>query len=152
MLATISVVLELLMSWLPNIQLTFFLFILYATTMGFRRSSLIIILHTTVDSLLMGFQVFYYIPMLVGYLLIPTVLFFVRTKKPMVLALLSVLFSLIYSWLFVLATMLVTATPAWEYFLADIPFEILLACTSFISTLWLYKPVSKHFLYLKENF
>lgn len=152
MLATISIVLEEIMTFLPNIQFTFFLFILYSKVLGFKKTSLIIVIHTLIDSLLMGFQVLYFVPMLFSYLLIPSTLSFIKTDNAICLSLLSVVYSLIYCWMFLLATIILTSTPAWEYFIADIPFELLLMGSSFISTLWLYPPLSKQLKRLYTNY
>lgn len=145
-LTAILFVQEQLLSFLPNISFTVFLMVLYAKRLGFWKSSCIIIIHTTLDNLVLGsFNLMFYPAMLIGWLLIPILLhtFFKRVNNPMGLALLGILFSLLYSWIFIIPNILFLEIDFWTYLVADIPFEIILAGSSFISILWLYEPLSK---------
>ena len=62
---------EELLSFLPNIQFTVFLIVLYSKKLGFFKTSFIVIIHTILDNLFMGsFNIIYFPFMLLGWLLI----------------------------------------------------------------------------------
>src|SRR5690554_2598343 len=72
---------------LPNIQLTILLIIVYARAIGIKRTIIIVIIHTMLDSLLWGFDIRYFLPMLVGWLIIPITLgtLFKKVSNPIML-------------------------------------------------------------------
>ena len=134
---------EQLLSFLPNIQLTVFLIILYSKKLGLIRTSIIVIIHVILDNLLMGSFNLLYVPfMLAGWLVIPITLntIFKKCENPLILAILSVAFAFIYCWLFIIPQSLIANAHFKDYLKADLIFEGILAISSFLSTLWLYKP------------
>src|SRR5690554_4722661 len=94
---------EQILSFLPNIQLTVLLIVLYSKVLGLKRTIIIVTIHTFLDNLLMGFNIFYFPFMLVGWLIIPISLntIFKRVNNTILLAFLGILFSFLYSWMFV---------------------------------------------------
>ena len=67
LLATIIFVQEQMLAFLPNIQLTVFLLVLYSKKIGFIRTSIICLIHVVLDNMVMGsFNVFYMPFMFVG--------------------------------------------------------------------------------------
>ncbi len=137
-------ILELSLSFLPNIQLTFLLIMVYSRVFKTKNALIIIFLHVMIDNLVMGsFNIFFVLVMLIGQSIIPITLntIFIKVNKPLSLAILSVLYAFIYSWLFIVPSVLILHIDAKAYLLADLPFEGLLACSSFLSVLWLYKPL-----------
>ena len=147
-LATILFVQEEALAFLPNIQLTVFLLVLYVKKTGWQMTSVIIGIHVFLDSLAMGSLNLVYTPfMLVGWLWIPLLLstIFKRIKDVLPLALLGILFALLYSWTFLIAQAWFYQVNLLAYLMADLPYETLLAISSFLSILWLYDPCAKVF-------
>ena len=103
-----------------------------------------ITVHVILDNILMGTFNLYVLPfMYVGYLIIPLTLktIFKNIGKPLTLGLISILYSFIYSWLFIIPNVILIQSPFIAYLIADIPFEIILSVSSFITVLWLYQPL-----------
>ena len=145
-MTTILFVQEQLLSSLPGIQLTIFLMVLYTKTLGFTKSTLIIILHVLLDNLYMGsFSLMYTPTMLIGWLIIPLTLstVFKKVENPISLGILAMIYSFIYSWLYVIPSYLLFKIDPILYIMSDIPFEIMLALCSFVSVLLLYNPCFK---------
>ena len=145
-LATILFAQEQVLLFLPNVQLTFFLIILFAKVLGLGKTSLIIVIYVFLDNMFMASFNMVYTPfMLVGWLIGPILLntVFKKVNDSFNLALLSILFSLIYCWIYMIPVTMIMRMPLLPYFMADIPFEIILAISSFITTLWLYEPCYK---------
>ena len=95
----------------------------------------------------------YYFPfMLIGWELIPIIVctIFKNTENTYVLAIVGFVCSFIYSWLFIIPNVLLTKVDIMIYFINDLTFEFLLAISSFLSILWLYKPCSKLLLKLVD--
>lgn len=141
-------VLEQLLSFLPNIQLTVFLIVLFSKKLKFLKTIIIVIIHTALDNLIMGsFNIIFFPFMLLGWLIIPIMLstVFRKINSPLCLALLGMLFSFVYCFIMLIPNIIILKVDFLPYFIADIPFELLLALSSFISILWLYKPCSKLF-------
>ena len=145
---------EELLTILPNIQLTVFLLVLYSKKLGCIKTLLIALLHVILDNFVLGsFSVFYTPFMFFGWALIPILLntVFKKVEQPFPLALCGVLFAFLYSWMYVIPTVTILHMNPIHYLMADIVFEIILACSSFLSILWLYNPCAKVFdLYLNK--
>ena len=143
-LATILFIQEQLLSFLPNIQCTVLLIILYTKVLGIIPTSIIVTIHVLLDSIFnASLTPLISIPMLLGWLLIPITLgtIFKNAKKPLILALFSVLYSVCYSVFFLITKWLFLDVNIIAYLISDIPFIILLAGSSFISVLWLFTPL-----------
>ena len=148
LLATIIFVQEQLLAFLPNIQLTVFLFVLYSKKIGFVRTSIICLIHVVLDNMVFGgFNIFYMPFMFIGWLIIPITLntLFKKVESNIVLAFLGIIYALIYSWLFIIPNCFILNVSFKAYLIADFVWELLLALSSFISILLLYDPVSKIF-------
>ncbi|MBE6130458.1 MAG: hypothetical protein E7183_01945 [Erysipelotrichaceae bacterium] len=153
--ACISIVFvqEQLLSFLPNIQLTILLLILYSKKLGLIKTIIIVIIHSFLDCLVTGSLNLYYFPfMLMGWLLIPVIinLFFRKTESVITLSIMGIVFALLYSWAYIIPNVLIpnesiSNVGLINYLAADITFEIILASSSFLSILWLYNPCSKVF-------
>ena len=148
MFTAIVFTVEQVLSGIPNIQLTVLLFILYTRVLGFRKTIIIIILHTLADNLYMGgLNPFVFIPMLIAWSLIPILLstVFKRFKGVVSLTLFAFFFGFIYGWIFIPFTMMVWDIKFIPYLLADLPFEALMGFSGALSVFFLYKPLY-HFL------
>lgn len=145
---------EQLLSFLPNIQLTIFLLVLYSKIFGFTRTSVIIIFHVLLDNLLVGsFNIIFTPFMLMGWMLIPLVLCTVMKKVEniFILSFMGIVFAFLYSWIFLIPNILVYDISVGAYLATDILWEIVLAGCSFLTILWLYHPCSKLLLKLNGN-
>ena len=145
-LTSILFVQEQLLSILPNIQLTVFLLFVYAKSLKLSHSLIIIFIHVILDNLLMGSFNFVYLPfMMIGWMAIPLLLktLFKRVNDNFPLAFLGILFAFLYSWIMLIPQVLLTEVDLYAYWVADIPFEIMLALSSFLTILWLYQPSIK---------
>ena len=145
---SILVVQEQILAFLPNIQLTLFLMVLFSKKLGLIRTIIIITCYTLIDGLIGGpFNIIYIIFMLIGWLLIPVLLctVFKKVQSPLYLALLGVMFAFTYSWINIIPNLILTSATIISYLIADYPFELLLAASSFLSILWLYTPIERVF-------
>ena len=70
---------------------------------------------------------------------------FKKIENNIILALLSMIYAFLYSWIYIIPNTIVYEYSILYYLSADILFEIILAVSSFISVLWLYKPLSNLF-------
>lgn len=148
LLAAIIFVQEEILTFLPNIQLTVFLLVLYSKKLGMKDTLIIVVIHTLLDNLVMGsLNPMVITTMLVGWGLVPILLntVFKKLDDNLSLAFCGILFALIYSWLFVAISTTAFQMNFWTYIKADIIFEIALAASSFLSILWLYNPCSHVF-------
>jgi len=153
-LAVILFIQEQALSGLPNVQLTVMLIVVYTRSVGMKRTIIIVIIHTILDNLLWGFDLRHLIPMLIGWTLIPLTLetIFKRIKKPIGLAFLGIAYAFIYSWLMAIPNILIDKSVFLSYLIADLPFEIILAASSFATTLWLYEPLKKLLFDLDQQY
>lgn len=136
---------EFLLTFLPNIQFTVILIVLYSKILGTKRTLLIILIHVIIDNLLLGsFNIIYFPAMLIGWSLVPILLNTILKKvnSSFSLALVSVLFALLYCWVFIIPSVILSNVSLKAYLISDIPFELILACCSFITVYWLYEPLS----------
>ena len=145
---------EQLLNFLPNIQLTVFLIVLYSKVFKLWKTLIIILIHVILDNIFMSsFSIYYFPFMLIGWSIIPIVLniFFKNNDNPITLAFVGVGCSFIYCFMFAIPQVLIIKVDLIAYLAADLFFEIILALTSFITILWLYKPCAKLLKKLEMN-
>lgn len=144
-MATIMFVLEQILTFLPNIQLTFLLLIVYSKVFKFKNTMLIILIHVILDNLFMGsFNIIYLPFMFIGYSLVPiTICSLKNINSSIHLALISIVLSIGYCLIFIIPNCFILNVEFMDYLILDIPFEVILATSSFISVLWLYEPLVK---------
>ena len=139
---------EQLLSFIPNVQLTFFLLVLYSKKLGIVKSSLIILIYVIIDNLLSGSLSLLFMPfMLIGLLLIPLSLntIFKKVNSNLYLAILGIMYSFIYSFINIIPGCIMFNLTFKEYLINDLYWEIILAINSFITILLLYNACSKIF-------
>lgn len=152
--AAILFVQEQILTFLPNIQLTVFLIVLYSRTFGFKKTTIIIIIHVLLDNLVMGsFNYLNLAFMFLGWLFIPITLLtiFRSIKNSLGLAFLGILYAFVYSWFLIIPGMILQELTFFQYLSGDIIFEVLLAISSFITILWLYEPLHKILSEMNED-
>ncbi len=147
MCTTVLFVQEQLLIIVPNVQFTTMLIVLYVSLFKFRESVAIIVIYIILDNMYMSsFHLLYTPPMFIGWLTIPVVYHTVlrQTKSEVKLALFGLFFGFYYGWVFIPFRMIEFGiTEFWPYLLLDIPFEIIMAVSNFVTILWLYKPLYK---------
>ncbi len=145
MAITIVFVQEQVLMIVPNVQLTVALLVIYARVFSLKENITLIFVYVLLDSLYMGtLNPFYMTPMLIGWSLIPISLhiFLPKTNNEKTLALFGLVFSFVYGWVFIPFHMIQTGIHTWwPYLLADIPFQIVMGVSSYISILWVYQPL-----------
>lgn len=156
-LASILFVQQLALSFIPNVQFTTLLLILYTRVIGFKRTALVVIIHVMIINILSPFGPVLplQIPaMLIGWLLIPILLstVFKKMNSVLSLAIFGLVFGFIYGWLFIPVSVFVLNVPFITYFLADVVFEIIMATSNFLIIFWLYEPLEKLLTELKNKY
>ncbi len=131
--------------FLPNVQFTVLLIILFSSVFTLRESVLMILAYVFLDSLYMGaLNPFTVVPLIVSWMLIPILYNTVlrRTNNEFVLAIFALLFGFVFGWIFIPFNMIQTGimNPL-PYLIADLPFEAIMAGTGFITVVWAYKPL-----------
>jgi energy-coupling factor transport system substrate-specific component len=148
MCAAVLFVQQLALSFLPNIQLSVLLVVLYTRVFGFRKTSLIIIVHVLVTNILSPFGpvIPVFIPaMVIAWMLVPVLLttVFRHVRSALGLALFGLFYGFVYGWVYIPFAVFLTGAPFAAYALMDIPFEILMAISNFTTILWLYDPLHR---------
>lgn len=138
---------EQMLMFLPNIQFTVLLIILFSSIFTFKESVTMILVYVLLDSLFMGaMSPFTVLPLIIGWMLIPisyhTILR--RTENEYILAVFALLFGFVFGWVFIPFNMLQTgiSNPI-PYLIADIPFEALMAGCGFLTVIYVYKPLKQ---------
>ena len=147
-LTTFLLVQEQLLSLIPNVQLTFFLLVLFSRKLNVISSMVICFLYVILDNLIAGSFSLLFIPfMLMGVLVIPFSLntLFKKVESNILLAILGVIYSFIYSWFLIIPGCILFEMDFITYLKGDITYELILAVSSFITILLLYNPCSKVF-------
>ena len=147
-LTALIFILEQALSLVPFVQLTIFLLILYSKKLGVIKTLIVIIVHVLLDNLASGyFNVLFVLFMIIGYSFIPIIINTAAKKveNPIILSLFGIIFSLLYSWIMLIPSCIVFEMEFVECFVGDIPFEIGLLVSSFISVFLLYKPLERVF-------
>lgn len=150
LIALLTVILflqEQILSFIPNVQLTVFFFILYSKKLDFVKTILIGIIYVILDNIIGGFNLLFLPFMLLGWLIIPMLIntVFKKVESNIYLALLGILFSLIYSWINIIPGCIMFNMDFITYLKGDLIWEITLASSSFLTILLLYNPCSNLF-------
>lgn len=150
MAVTILFVQEQLLMFLPNIQFTTLLVILFVTVFTFKESLVMIGVYVFLDNLFLGGLNPVYTPaMLIAWSLIPVLWHTVLRKTTHVrtLAFFGLVFGFLYGWVFIPFTMIqVGIHDIRPYLLADLPFELMMAGSNFVTILWLFEPLRAVFM------
>ena len=149
MFAAILFIQEEALTFIPNVQLTVFLLVLYSKRLGFIKTVIIIVIHVFLDNLVMSsFSLVWTPAMFIGWLLIPIVIctIFRKVENFIVLAIAGAILSFTYCWCFVVPNYLVMHINPLKYLASDILFELILATSSFVSILFLYIPCKQIFI------
>jgi hypothetical protein len=142
---------EQVLAFIPNVQLTVFLLILYTRLLGGRKTFFIALLHTIMDNIYNGTLLAHMvIPMAMAWSFIPLTLstIFKRFKSSFSLTIFAFVFGFVYGIIFIPFSVYTYGYKPWAYFMADVPFEFMMAISGALSVALLYQPV---YLLLKEE-
>lgn len=143
-LTTILFVQEQVLTFIPSVQFTFFLIILYGAIIGLGYGSIIVVIHVLLDNLYMSsFTIFTIGPMLIGYEITLLCGYLLKNKSEWIIALASALCAIIYAALFIPVNIIVYNIDPIAYIIADIPFDVVLVCCNVFCVILLYKPMYK---------
>ena len=156
-LAAILFVQEQILFFLPNITFTMLLIVLYSKKLGCFKTIFINLVYVLLDNIFGGafnllFVVFMFISWSITPILLNTV--FKKVNNNILLSLLGILFSFLYSWVLIIPGCIVFNTDIISYLKMDIAWEVVMATSSFLTILFIYEPLSKLFdkiLFLKED-
>lgn len=156
-LASVLYVQQLALFFIPNVQFSTLLIVLYTRLFGFKRTMFIIIIHIIVINLFTPFgpvMPIHLVSMFIGWSIIPVVLttVFRRANSALALAFLGLFFGSAYGMAFIPATVFVLNSPFLPYLIADIPFQVIMACANFITIMWLYDPLKKILIEQKKKY
>ena len=144
---SIIIVQEYALMFIPNVQFTVLLIILFSSVFSLKEGLIMVFVYVLLDNLLMGtMNVFYIIPMLLAWSIIPIIyhIYLKRFEGELHLSLFAFIFGFIYGWMFIPFRILQFGiTDFRPYLIADLPFEIIMAATGFLTVLWAYAPLKR---------
>lgn len=144
MLTAILTTQEELLTFIPNVQFTFLLIIVYGATIGILDGTLVVIAHVIIDNLIMGsFTPFVMIPMFIGLELTLIFGYILRNRKEWIVSIFAGIAGFLYCMIFFVSTVLFYSVEPIPYLISDIPFEAILITCNVITVLFLYKPLVK---------
>jgi hypothetical protein len=143
MLLGILIVQEQLLVFLPNIQLTVVLIMVYAAILPGYLLGFLVVGYVILDNLLMGsFSLIYTPPMLIAWSLLALIGFLVKGRSIIIILIIAFFFGFIYGWIFIPFNMFLHGINIfWPYLISDLPFEITMAVNNYLTVLLLYKPL-----------
>ena len=145
---------QLLLFALPNIQFSFLLVVVYAKAFGTKETMTITFLHVVANTILYGGFMYVLAPfMILGYWSVIAIvnLALRRQKNSIILATGSFIGSLTYSWILAIPSIFIFDINWKVYMMADIPWELVLGLTSFITVLLLFDPLYNLLSNYKHN-
>ncbi len=144
MLTAILTVQEEALTFIPNVQLTFLLIIVYGATIGILDGTIVVLVHLILDNLIMNsFTPYIMIPMFIGLELALICGYLLKNRKEWIVSIFAGISGLIYCALFFISTVFFYKVDPMAYLIADIPFEITLIVCNIVTVLFLYKPLVK---------
>jgi hypothetical protein len=153
---SILIVQEFLLSVLPNIQLTTLLILVYTYVFGYRKTALIVSVHVIVDNLVFGSigMISTWLPMLIAWHMIVGLFWLIRkrTENIGIYAVSAYVFGHLYGLVFVPFQAIILHVDVQAYLLADLPFQVIMGITNFITVLWLFNPLKDYLKLLYTHY
>ncbi len=143
MYLAVTVVLESMLSMLPNIQLTVVLIAAYAMSETLGMGITFVSAYVLLDSILAGsFNPLYVIPALCAWIFFSILMHALRKSKFVIIVIAATLFGFVYGWFYLPARMLEYGIDIfWPYLAADLPFEIIMAANNLVTVAIILKPL-----------
>lgn len=147
MLLSLLIAQEELLVFIPQVQLTVVLIIVFAQFLSYKELIPLLLAYVLLDNMIMGsLSLLYSLPMFFSWPLLGIVARALRNKPDYVLFALGIVFAFIYSWSFIPVNMIVQANfDPWAYLVIDFPWEVVLAINSAGTFLLFYKPLTALF-------
>ncbi len=147
MLLAVLVIQEQILVFIPQVQLTVILIIVYAQFLSYHLLVPLIVGYVLLDNLIMAsFSLMYTPSMMIMWVVLGVVARMLRHKPDFVLFIWAVGFAFLYSWSFIPARLIEQSTMnVWLYLKADFVFEIILAANSVITFQLFYEPLKRLF-------
>lgn len=151
---------EQILTFIPNFQFSTLLIFIYSRVFGFKKTTLIIVIHVLLDNIYMGSigMPNIVIPMLIAWMIVPIMLntVFRKINNPLTLAIIGYFFGHLYGLTFVPFQALLLDIDIKAYLIADIPFEIVMGISNFLTIMWFITPIEKvlndqYSIYQKET-
>ena len=144
LLVAILFVQETIMSYIPNVQLSVLLIMVYASTLGLSKATFVMTVHVLLDNMLWGsMSPTTVLPMWLGWFIVTLIGWALRRARLPFIVVGSVIGSLCYCWSFVLFKWLFLPIDIMAYVVSDILFEILICCSSVVTVTILYRPTER---------
>ena len=143
-LAAILFVQEQILFFLPNITFTMLLIVLYSKKLGCFKTIFINLVYVLLDNIFNGsFNLLFVVFMFIGWSITPILLntVFKKVNNNILLAVIGVLCSFLYSWILIIPGCITFNTDFISYLKMDITWEVVMATSSFLTILLLYKPL-----------
>ncbi|MFW5794285.1 MAG: hypothetical protein ACOCV1_02270 [Bacillota bacterium] len=141
----ILVIQEFVFSFIPNIQLTTFLIMIYVSVFGLKKTITIVIIHVLLDNLLFGSigMLNIVIPMAIAWISITILFHFVLkiTNKVIIYAIIAYFFGHLYGLIFVPFQAFILEIDILNYLLIDLLWQVVMGIGNFLAVLWLYQPI-----------
>lgn len=148
MLTAVLFAQETALSAIPNVQLSVMLIMVYAATLGIRNTTMILTAHVLLDNLLWGsFSPTVMIPMWIGWVAVMLIGKLLRKARLAIIVLGSVIGSIAYCLSFAIANSLVLNIDMGIYLAADLPFAIVMCCSSVVTVMFCYRPAEQMIAY-----
>lgn len=147
-LTSILLVQEQVLTFIPNVQFSTLLIILFVSHFTYKESLVMLFVYVVLDSLWMGaLNPFIMIPMYLGWALIPTFYHTLlrKTNNPTILAWFGLMMGSLYGLVFLPFAVIQTGVSAQVYLLADLPFQLIMGVSNFVTIYWLYEPLNTRF-------
>jgi hypothetical protein len=144
-MASIVVVLEKVLEFLPNIQLTVVLLMAFIFFLSLPEALILVTIYTILDILLGGISL-YAIPMFFAWNLFAIIVFFAKGNL-LKLLMIGTIYPIIYSLILGLPYIYALNIDFRLYYLADIPFTGIFIVGNIVTILWLYKMIVKQLSY-----
>jgi hypothetical protein len=144
-LAAILFLIDQVFSFVPFLQFSMLLIVLFSRKLGSLKTSFIILIFVVLGYLLIEFNLLFIVFSIIGWLFVPLLsnTIFKNTRSVILIGLESILFSFLYSWIHIIPSCLIIESSIIEYLKIDIVFELTLAASSFVTIVFLYKPLEK---------
>lgn len=141
---------QLFLSFIPNIQLTTLLILVYTKTLGFKRTALIVTIHTILYNFLNPLGPM--LPIFLPFMLISWFLYIGINKlvnnNIIILSFIGLFFGFFHGWILAIPSVISFETPFWIYIYYDLPFELAMGVSGFFTILWIYPPL---YLFINQN-
>lgn len=143
MLLALLVAQEQLLVFIPQVQLTVILIVVFARYLTYKELIPLVLAYVLLDNMVMGsLNLLYSLPMFISWPILAIVARALRNKPDYVLFIWSIVFAFVYSWMFIPVNMIVQANfDPWRYLVIDFPWEIALAANSAATFLLLHRPL-----------